>query len=202
LKAFAEVDPDKLRELLPEFKEYNKRDSNTAGFLTQKEVGYLSEVLTLDALHEGKNVLVDGSLRDAEWYSKYIKDLRVQFPLLNIGILYVTANQDTILARASERYYHDYHFINNIFIIIIRAKVTGRIVPEDVIISTLRKLPESIRILSPLVDFLATFENEEEEPRLVYTCKHENNLVSNSDDGEICQIYNGTYHNTLLSLLL
>ena len=114
MKAFVEVDPDKLRELLPEFKEYNRRDSNTAGFLTQKEVGYLSEVLTLDALHEGKNVLVDGSLRDAEWYSKYIKDLREQFPSLNIGILYVTANKDTILARASERYHHDYHYIENI----------------------------------------------------------------------------------------
>ena len=86
--------------------------------------------------------------------------------------------------------------INNILIyinfIINRAKVTGRIVPEDVILTTLRKLPESIRILSPLVDFLATFENEEREPRLVYTCKHDDNkLVENTEDGEICQIYNG-----------
>lgn len=74
--------------------------------------------------------------------------------------------------------------------------MTGRIVPEDVILSTLRKLPESIRILSPLVDFLATFENEENEPRLVYTCKHEDK-VENSDDGEICQIYNGNYRHII-----
>lgn len=173
LKAFVQVDADALRELLPEFNEYNKRDESTSGFLTQKEVGYISELLTLDGLDEGKNVLVDGSLRDAEWYSKYIKDLRIRYPQLNIGILYVTAAKDTILQRAAER-----------------AKETGRVVPEEVILSTLRKIPESIRILSPLVDFLATFENEDDEPRLVYSCQYDH-VVRNSDEGEICSIYNG-----------
>ena len=173
LKAFVQVDADKLRELLPEFYEYNKRDESTSGQLTQKEVGVMSELLTLDGLDDGKNVLVDGSLRDAEWYSKYIKDLRVQYPHLNIGILYVTATKDTILNRAAER-----------------AKETGRVVPEEVILSTLRKIPDSIRILSPLVDFLATFENEDDEPRLVYSCQHDH-VVIDSDEGEVCSIYNG-----------
>jgi predicted ABC-type ATPase len=173
LKAFVQVDADALRELLPEFKEYNKIDETKAGYNTQKEVGYISELLTLDGLDKGKNVLVDGSLRDAEWYSKYIKDIRLQFPHINIGILYVTATKDTILQRAADR-----------------AKETGRVVPEEVILSTLRKIPESIRILSPLVDFLATFENEDDEPRLVYSCQYDH-VVKNSDEGEVCSIYNG-----------
>jgi len=67
LTAFVKVDPDSLRELLPETKEYIHRDPTTAGFLTQKEVGYIAEVLSMDALEQGKNVLVDGSLRDANW---------------------------------------------------------------------------------------------------------------------------------------
>jgi hypothetical protein len=44
--AFVNVDPDIFRSLLPEFEEYNRLDSNTAGYLTQKEVGYISEVST------------------------------------------------------------------------------------------------------------------------------------------------------------
>lgn len=43
-EAFVNVDPDEIRMLLPEMKEYNRLDDNTAGFLTQKEVGYISEV--------------------------------------------------------------------------------------------------------------------------------------------------------------
>ena len=44
LDAFVNVDPDAIRYLLPETTHYNKRDDNTAGYLTQKEVGYISEV--------------------------------------------------------------------------------------------------------------------------------------------------------------
>jgi hypothetical protein len=44
MEAFVNVDPDALRMLLPETAEYNKRDDQTTGFLTQKEVGYISEV--------------------------------------------------------------------------------------------------------------------------------------------------------------
>ena len=42
-----DVDPDKIRNLLPEMEEYNRRDSSTMGFLTQKEVGHLTEVRNL-----------------------------------------------------------------------------------------------------------------------------------------------------------
>lgn len=44
LDAFVNVDPDALRILLPETAHYNKINDNTAGYLTQKEVGYISEV--------------------------------------------------------------------------------------------------------------------------------------------------------------
>jgi hypothetical protein len=44
LDAFVNVDPDAIRALLPETEKYNSIDNNTAGYLTQKEVGYISEV--------------------------------------------------------------------------------------------------------------------------------------------------------------
>lgn len=44
LDAFVRVDPDQIRELLPETKQYNQLDCSQTGFLTQREVGYISEV--------------------------------------------------------------------------------------------------------------------------------------------------------------
>ena len=59
LDSFVRVDPDSLREMLPETKEYIKRDPATAGMLTQKEVGYISEILTLNALQQGMSYVYD-----------------------------------------------------------------------------------------------------------------------------------------------
>ena len=151
LNAFVRVDPDIIRELLPETRGYISLNSLTAGAMTQKEVGYIAEVLTMNALSLGKNILVDGSLRNAAWYAEYIENLRLRFPNLKIAILYVTASVDTVLTRARKR-----------------GEITGRLVPEDVILSTLKQLPESMRVLSPYCDFVAAFENEGELPRLLY----------------------------------
>lgn len=144
LAAFVKVDPDSLRELLPETPEYIRRNPLTAGALTQKEVGYIAEVLTMDALQQGKNVLVDGSLKDAEWYLHYIASLRRDFPRLKIAIIHVKASEASILARCRRR-----------------AEDTGRMVPEEVIQSAIRQIPNTLRLLAPRVDYLATFENED-----------------------------------------
>eukprot|EP01034_Spumella_vulgaris_P024115 gene24115-30423_t len=158
LEAFVNVDPDAIRLLLPETDEYNNRDAMTCGHLTQKEVGYISEILTYVALKKGKNVLVDGSLRDARWYLKYFRDLRSKFPILKVAIINITAKIDTVLSRARKR-----------------ALVTGRIVPEKVILDTMSKIPESIEILSNIADFVATFNNEDTFPEpLLYMCNMKN----------------------------
>ena len=48
MEAFVKVDPDEIRRFLPETPEYNRLDDNKTGYLTQKEVGYISEVSQLD----------------------------------------------------------------------------------------------------------------------------------------------------------
>ena len=89
--------------MLPEFEGYNKENELTMGYQTQKEVGYLSEILTYHALGEKKNVLVDGSLRDKHWYYTYFCDLRNKFPILKIAIINVTASKDAIMKRCDKR---------------------------------------------------------------------------------------------------
>ena len=103
LASFVRVDPDALRELLPEYDEYIMRDKDSMGKLTQKEVGYLSELLTLHSLKEGKNVLIDGSLRNAEWHKSYISSVQDEYPTIRTAILHVIASEETVMARCLRR---------------------------------------------------------------------------------------------------
>lgn len=95
LMAFVNVDPDELRRLLPEYHLY-ALEPEAAGELTRKEAGFLAEMLTLAGLQAGKNVLVDGSLRDSDWYSKYFPRLRAEFPILRLAIIQVRSRTHTI----------------------------------------------------------------------------------------------------------
>jgi hypothetical protein len=100
LPAFVVVDPDEIRQLFPEYGIYVAQNPSKAGELTRKEAGYIVEILTLSALQAGKNVLVDGSLRDWEWYSTYFDKLRMEYPSLKIALLHVVAPKSAIFARA------------------------------------------------------------------------------------------------------
>ena len=62
------VDPDKFREELPEWKKYQETDRSTAGSMTHRESAYLVEIAQEAVMEEGKNVWIDGSLRDYKWY--------------------------------------------------------------------------------------------------------------------------------------
>ena len=92
---------DEIRRFMPEFHIYIERSPELAGELTRKEAGFIAEILTLAGLYAGKNVLVDGSLRDAAWYEKYYESLRKEFPNLRIAIIQVTAPRDTVFQRAA-----------------------------------------------------------------------------------------------------
>ena len=147
LESFVRVDPDSIRVLLPETETYIHMDATSAGRKTQKEVNYISEVLTMEALQNHKNVLVDGSLRDAQWYFQYFNTLKNTYPRLKIGILHVTAKTESILERARKR-----------------GLVTGRVVPPIVIQNTIEAIPKSLALLAPLADLVCVFDNDDENP--------------------------------------
>lgn len=164
LNAFVRVDPDDLRDLLPELPGYIRENPSTAGNMTQKEAGYIAEVLTSDALQKGKNVLVDGSLRNAEWYKQYILSLHAKFPKLRFAIIHVTASEYTIFERVAKR-----------------TKETGRNVPQELLADTMRQIPISLRTLAPYVDYMATFSNEKDSPMPVLLWSSRRPSPSTSD---------------------
>ena len=95
--------------------------------LTQKESGYIAETLTLAALHSGRNVFVDGSLKDSGWHVDYIRRLKKEFPKLKVGLIEVTAEFSTILDRAR----HVSH-------------ETGKTIPEEDMERALQRIPLSL----------------------------------------------------------
>lgn len=143
LVAFVKVDPDEARRHLPEFDLYVNQCPEMAGELTRKEAGYITEILTLAALQAGKNVLVDGSLRDSDWYQIYFARLRREYPILRIAILHVTAPRDAVFQRAADR-----------------AFQTGRMVPKETLEKALEQVPKSVKILAPLVDYYCQLDNK------------------------------------------
>lgn len=152
LSTFISVDPDEIRYQLPEYNVYNQINPLQAGNLTQKEAGYIAELLILASLESKRNVLVDGTLKDWRWYINYFSTLRQSYPTIKIAILHVDAPKETIIRRVRER----------------GAKI-GRIVPMEKLQETLDQVPISMDKLRSQVDFFCTFYNvpEKDTPEIV-----------------------------------
>ena len=143
LDEYVVVDPDEIRRRLPEFDTYVSRNPETAGEYTRKEAGMMAEILTLAGLQRGHNVLVDGSLKDARWYSNYFAFLRQSFPNVKLGILHVTAPPDQIFERVQQR-----------------AKSTGRHVPKELLLRSMKDVPISVSMLKQDADFFLEIHND------------------------------------------
>lgn len=140
-------------------------DRLSAGFHTRRETGYMVEVAQEAALRLGKNVWVDGSLRDKAWYALVFADLRVRFPDYRLAILYVDADRDVVRRRSLER-----------------GAATGREVPQSELDDSLIKTPLSVASLRKLVDFTAYIKNNPgRSPVLAKTCIFDEETIVSPD---------------------
>jgi hypothetical protein len=139
LDGFIKIDPDMLKSELPEMAGYLKVNPETAATKLHRESTQMSDVLFEHSLLSKHNILVDGSLRDVEWYTFLFERLRKEFPDYQLAILYVSATPQTIKDRAKKR-----------------AERTGRAVPEELLQESIDQVPKSVAALSPLTD--VTFE--------------------------------------------
>jgi predicted ester cyclase len=180
LLAFITCDPDQIRRHLPEYHLYVESNPELAGALTHKEAGFIAEILTLAGLQSGKNVMVDGSLRNAEWYKTYFQRLRSDFPMLRLSIIHVTAPREAIFQRAAvscvlspfqfalqangQLFTARTHSLDACAVFQARAVFTGRVVPRDVLEMAIEQVPMSIKSLAPLVDYFVELKNDPNTP--------------------------------------
>lgn len=150
------IDPDLFKSALPEWAGYVLRDPLTAGYKTHMESGYLVEIAQEAALRQCKHIWVDGSLRDGDWYRSEFQRIARDHPAYRIAIVHVVSRRQMVLERALGR-----------------AAVTGRHVPVSEIDDSIMRVPQSVKLLAPLTDFLALVDNSEFCPRLVRCCDRE-----------------------------
>jgi len=143
LNQFVIVDPDEIRQKLPEWKGYVDKDPMTAAVKTQKEAGCMAEILGYKALGMRANVIFDGSLRDVEWYKLYFAKLRHAFPGIRLMILHIQAERQEVLDRAEKR-----------------GRETGRMVPMELLEGSMTAVPKSVRELAPFVDVAIKVKNK------------------------------------------
>ena len=127
------IDPDLIRQRLPEWPLYTAADPLRAGELTGAESGYICEILQEWGLSGGFHIWQDGSLRNHYWYEEVFKKVRRRFPSYRIAIVHVQADRDTVVARAQKR-----------------GERTGRVVPLETILSSLEQVPQSVSSLQVL----------------------------------------------------
>jgi hypothetical protein len=144
LHTFVVVDPDRIKSEMPEMPQYVAANRALAGTLTHKESGFIAELVEREAMLASKNVLVDGSLRDADWYSRVFGRLRAHFPQYRIAVLLIQASTERIYERAERR-----------------AAITGRVVPREVIDDAIQQVPKSFEVLAPLADYSAVVDNDD-----------------------------------------
>ena len=132
LDEFVKIDPDQIKEMLPEYQMLKKKDPSIAGSQVHQESGFIQEIVQERALSLSKNVLVDGSLRDWQWNLAEIERIEREFPAYaeRIDIVFVNANEETVMRRARER-----------------GEVTGRVIPAALLRETYRQVPRSIEVL-------------------------------------------------------
>lgn len=146
LHKFVHIDPDRIRTRLPEMPTLIAANRALAASATHKEATFISEVVENEALRRGRNVLVDGTLKDAEWYRQRFAFLRRHYPQYRIAVVLVSASRAKVFERAARR-----------------ALVTGREVPPEVLDDALARAPASFRALAPLADYAAEIDNDNDE---------------------------------------
>ena len=145
LNHFMRVDPDAIKYMLPEMEGYLARDRSSAGTMVHDESTFVSELVQGEGLAESKHLLVDGSLRNVDWYAALFQRIRQDYPHYRIAVLHVVASKETVYNRAAAR-----------------AMQTGREVPRQMLDLAMEEVPLSVEKLGMLADYAAQIRNEED----------------------------------------
>lgn len=114
------MDPDALARLIPERPQYLSHDANTASQKLHPEASLLSEILAGVAEEQHRSLVMDGSMTDCAWFTKYmnkwseagwtvealfvVSDARMRFVIvLKLTVDVQFAEEETMLKRAERR---------------------------------------------------------------------------------------------------
>ena len=89
---YVHVDLDEVRQQIPEYLSYVKENPWTAIYKTNRESGYIVELIQ-------KHALFNGSLKDSKWHYLYLNWIKETFPAYNAIVFYIKTTWEKILER-------------------------------------------------------------------------------------------------------
>lgn len=142
LQNFFHIDPDKVKNDLPEAKQFSLENKVTACGRLHKESVMICMLLEYIALDKKIAIIVDGSLKDGEWYKQHFK--KVGEMDYKIAIIKVVADLDVIQKRCEQR-----------------GKDTERIIDKNLVLKVYKETLSSFQILKDLADIVVEVENND-----------------------------------------
>lgn len=142
---FATLSPDSIKQRIPEHGEFLKRGLSRADAseLVHEESTMISREALKKALQAKKNVIVDSTLKNSEFYIGLLKNLRQSNANYSTVIVHIDADLATLQARVKRRY-----------------KETGQYVSEEAVLKSKLLVDASVKKLSPFVDTVIKIDND------------------------------------------
>ncbi|MCM2282639.1 MAG: zeta toxin family protein [Bdellovibrionaceae bacterium] len=99
------IDIDAVRERIPEFQAFNEENRQTTATRTQKEAGYIAELIFWRAILSGRSVVFNSSLKNTEFAQTLLAKIRRKAPTYRdrLSLLFIRADLPIVLARVHDR---------------------------------------------------------------------------------------------------
>jgi predicted ABC-type ATPase len=146
---FVMVDPDGIKEKLPEYQEATKASARNAAVMVHEESSGIAKSLRARAIEQGKHVVIDGTMKDPIKYSKLIQDLKKKGYKVNLFMVDIDIDQAI-------------HFAGK------RAEKTGRWVPPELMREIYPACRKSFLNLKDHADDFKVFCRRQGTPDLVW----------------------------------
>lgn len=141
------IDSDILKELIPEYSAISTEFPETAAGIVHEESSEMATKLFEEALKEKINFIFDATMKNTEKYEDFFSRLKSNG--FKIDLIITTVSVETAKSRNKKRFEE----LKN------RNKIT-RLVPDEVVEESHKKVVESFKKLKDLVDNWQIIDNE------------------------------------------
>jgi predicted ABC-type ATPase len=143
------VDPDGIKEKLPEYQEGTKASARNSAVMVHNESSEIAKDLRKRAIDQGKHVVIDGTMKDPMKYGKLIQQLKDKGYKVNVFFVDIDIDQAI-------------HFAGK------RAEKTGRYVPPELMREIYPAARKSFLQLKDHADDFKVFDRRKGTPDLVW----------------------------------
>lgn len=166
-KQFVMVNPDDVKEHIPEYQEAIKGSARNAAILCHEESSDLAEEIRDRAIRDGKHLIIDGTMKNITKYAKLIDRLKKEGYKIHMTMVDLDVDQAKHFARK-------------------RAERSGRWIPMDMLEKAYPAVRKSFTSLKDHADDFEVYNRRNGQPEMIWSKTH--GIV---DHGAVSNIFGG-----------